>query len=151
MTDDIGHKVSTETEDDLKDRLRTLLGDNALAYVDLELPPATPPDEARKRHNARTARYKHAQALQQAPDSEAVRQATSNVLLSLLLANGPDGPALFRRAVKELTDAGYDQKESRHSLLRLLATYQERRTAWQRRTLQKLGRALVRQLRGNNP
>ena len=131
----------------LRKRLQALLGDDALAYVDLELPTQPAPDEARKKHNARTARYKQAQALQLAPDSEAVRQATSNVLLNMLLANGPATEAIFIRSLLELTDAGYDKNQSKAALLWLLATYQERRGAWHKRTRQKLGRALVKQLR----
>jgi hypothetical protein len=131
----------------LRKRLQALLGDDTLAYVDLELPPQPAPDKAREKHNARTASYKQAQALQLAPNSEAIRQATSNVLLSMLLAHGPATEAIFIRSMLELTAAGYDQEESKAALLRLLTTYPERRTAWQRRTRQKLGRAVVKQLR----
>lgn len=130
----------------LRKRLQALMGDDALAYLDLELPAQHAPDEAQKKHNARTAKYKATKALQLAPDSEAVRQATSNVLMSLLLANGLASPNLFRRSMQELVDAGYDQEESRTSLLRLLATFGERKQAWQRRTRQKLGRAIIEQL-----
>lgn len=144
---DEGSNSNTTDPDELRRRLRLLMGDDALAYIDLELPTQPGPDEARERHNARTARYKHDQALQLAPDSEAVRQATSNVLMRLLLANDADSPDLFRRAMQELIDAGYDQEEGRASLLRLLTTYKERRRAWQTRTRQKLARAVVKQLR----
>lgn len=143
-----GRKPATHDPAELRKRLQALLGDDTLAYVDLDLPTQSAPDEARKKkHNARTASYKQAQALLLAPDSEAVRQATSNVLLSVLLANGPYGPDLFRRALRELIDAGYDLEESRDSLLRLLSGYGDLREAWQRRTRQKLGRAVVKQLR----
>lgn len=73
----------THDSAELRQRLQALLGDDALANVDLELPIQPARDEVRAKHNARTARYKQTQALQMAPDSEAVRQATSNVLLSV--------------------------------------------------------------------
>ena len=150
MTDtkksDAGRKSATRDPAELRKYLQALLGEDALAYVDLELPTQPAPDEAKKKHNARTASYKQAQALQLAPDSEAVRQATSNVLLSVLLANGPDGPDLFRRALRELIDAGYDLEESRNSLLRLLSGYGDLREAWQRRNRQKLARAIAKEL-----
>jgi len=130
----------------LRKRLRDLMGDDALAYLDLQLPEQHAPDETQKKHNARTAQYKANKALQLAPDSEAVRQATSNILLGLLLANGPASPNLFRRSMQELVDAGYDQEESRTSLLRLLATFDDRKKAWQRRTRQKLARAIIKRL-----
>ncbi len=143
----VGSKLTTLSPAELRKRLQTLLGDDALAYVDLELPAHPNRDEAREKHNARTASYKQAQALQLAPDSEAVRQATSNVLLSMLRANGPATDSIFIRSMMELSEAGYDREESKAALLRLLGTYRERRAAWQRRTRQKLGRAVVKQLR----
>lgn len=149
-TQNAGNGVARRAHQDaaeLRERLRELVGDDALAYVDLELPPQPAPDEARKKHNARTAHYKQVQALHLAPDSEAIRQATSNVLLSLLLANGPATESIFIRSMLELTEAGYDKQESKAALLRLLRTYGKRRAAWQRRTRQKLGRAVVKQLR----
>jgi hypothetical protein len=151
MTDteksDAGRKSTTHDPAELRKRLQALLGDDALAYVDLELPTQSAPDEARKKHNARTASYKQSQALQLAPDSEAIRQATSNVLLGMLLANGPATESIFIRSMLELTEAGYDKEESKAALLRLLSSYGDLRQAWQRRTRQKLGRAVIKQLR----
>lgn len=126
---DEGSNSTTTDPDELRRRLRALMGDDALAYIDLELPAQLAPDEVRERHNARTALYKQNQALQLAPDSEAVRQATSNVLLGLLLSNGPATDSIFIRSLLELTEAGYDKEESKASLLRLLTTYKERRQA----------------------
>lgn len=142
-----GRKSTTHDPAALRKRLQALWGDDVFAYVDLELPTQSVPDEARKKHNARTASYKQSQALQLAPDSEAIRQATSNVLLGMLLANGPATESIFIRSMLELTEAGYDKEESKAALLRLLSSYGDLRQAWQRRTRQKLGRAVIKQLR----
>ena len=140
---------SSQSPEDLRKRLQALMGDDALTYLDFELPAKLPPDEARKKHNARTARYKRAQALQLAPDSEAVRQATSNVLLGLMLDAEKSSSSLFILSMKELIAAGYDQEASRASILRLLGSFEERKTAWQRRTRQKLGRVVIEKLRAS--
>lgn len=140
---------SSQSPEDLRKRLQALMGDDVLTYLDFELPAKLPPDEARKKHNARTARYKRAQALQLAPDSEAVRQATSNVLLGLMLDAEKSSSSLFILSMKELIAAGYDQEASRASILRLLGSFEERKTAWQRRTRQKLGRVVIEKLRAS--
>lgn len=139
-------KPAREDSAALRNRLRNLMGDDALSYLDLQLPEQRASDEAQKKHNARIAQYKANKALQLAPDSEAFRQATSSILLGWLLANASASPSLFRRSMQELVDAGYDQEESRTSLLRLLATFDDRKQAWQRRTGQKVGRAIIKQL-----
>ena len=139
-----------QTPETLQKRLQALMGEDILAYIDFELPPRQPPDEAQKKHAARTARYKQAKALQMAPDSEAVRQATSNVLLDLILDAEKASTRLFIRSIEELIEAGYDQEESRTAILRLLTSFAERRAAWHRRTRQKLGRAVIQKLRSQD-
>lgn len=139
-----------QTPETLRKRLQALMGEDILAYIDFELPPKQPPDEAQKKHAARTARYKQKKALQMAPDSEAVRQATSNVLLDLILDAEKASTRLFIRSMEELIEAGYDQEESRAAILRLLSSFPDRRAAWHRRTRQKLGRAVIQQLRSQD-
>lgn len=114
------------------------------------LPLSPQPDQARRKHNARTVRYKEAEALRGAPDSEAVRQATSNVLLSIMGLGGESAKGLLTLAMKELIEAGYDQEESRASILRLLADRDELAGNWKRRTRQKLARVVMAKLQAMN-
>lgn len=131
----------------LRDRLRALLGDDASADVNLELPTQSDRGDARTRHNVRTASYKLDQALRLVPDSEAVRHATSIVLLNLLLTQGVNTDKIVVRVIKELAEAGYDEEQSRAVLDRLLQKHEDLRQAWRRRTRQKLGRALIERLK----
>lgn len=135
------------TPEGLRKRLKALLGDDALAYIDFESPPKRPPDEARKKHNARTARYKQTKTLQLAPDSTAVQQAVSYAVFGLMSRQPQWSKSLFELTIKELFDAGYDAEESKAAFLRLLASVDERRTTWQRRSRQRLAAELIEQLR----
>jgi hypothetical protein len=136
-----------QTEQNLRERLKQLMGDDALGLIDLELPSSTSQNEAREKHNARTARYKRAKALDLAPDSEAIRQAASNILFTLLLTNHLASKTILNSTVGELEEAGYNREQSEAALMRLLASHQQLRTAWQTRSRQKLGRAVIKQLR----
>jgi hypothetical protein len=150
MTRDI--ESSTKTEIELKTQLRQLLGGDALAYVDLQLSDRTDGSDAQKKHNARTARYKKSQAMNLAPDSEAVTQACSYILLELIGRGGKSSGDMLIWTMKELIAAGYDQEESRASILRLIRNVDARKVSWQRRTRQRLGRQVIealRQARGN--
>lgn len=136
-----------QTEQNLRESLKQLMGDDALGLIDLELSSSTNQNEAREKHNARTARYKQAKALDLAPDSEAIRQAASNILFRLLLAKHSASETILKRTVGELEEAGYDKEQSKAALMRLLASHQQLRAAWQTRSRQKLGRAVIKQLR----
>ncbi|MCP8885031.1 hypothetical protein NIM87_16100 [Devosia sp. XJ19-1] len=135
---------------ELRKRLKVLLGDDALAYVDLDLPNQPARDEAREKHNARTAHYKQTQALQLAPDSEAVRIAASNVLLTLVRDKGDAAAILRALSIRELLEAGYDEAEGHIAFQRLMDELEDLRAAWYLRTRQKLSRAVVKQLRELN-
>lgn len=132
----------------LKERLRSLMGDDILAYIDrTDLDLQTASIETRQKHNARTANYKFTQAAMGAPDSEAVRIATSNVILELIARNGDSSKDLFQMAWKELVQAGYDQDQSNKSIRRLVADQDELKRNWQKRTRYKLGQVIIKQLR----
>ena len=133
--------------DALKLRLRNLMGEDAMAYLDLNFPQREVHTEAQKKHAARTARYKQEKTLQMAPDSAAVQQATSNAVFGLMSRQPQWAESLFLLSVKELIDAGYDEKESRAAFLRLLAGVDERRITWQRRTRQRLAAKVIERLR----
>ncbi|WP_152558327.1 hypothetical protein [Devosia sp. LC5] len=123
------------------------MGEDALAYLDLNLPEREVHTESQKKHSARTARYKQEKALQMAPDSAAVQQATSNAVFGVMSRQPHWADSLFRLSVKELIDAGYDEKESKAAFLRLFASVDERRITWQRRTRQRLAAKVIEQLR----
>lgn len=82
-----------------------------------------------------------------APDSAAVQQATSNAVFSLMSRQPHFAESLFKLSMKELTDAGYDTKESKAAFVRLLASVDERRITWQRRTRQRLAAKVIERLR----
>ena len=137
---------------DLETKLRHLLGNDALAYVDLQFPDRTEDNEAQKKHNARTARYKKSRALNLAPDSEAVAQACTYFLLRFISKGGESSVKVLTRVVNELSEAGYNQEESRASILRLVHDVDARESSWQLRSRQRLGRQVIealRQARGN--
>lgn len=144
--DDTSRK-KPEDADALKRRLRVLMGEDALAYLDLNLPERESPTEAHKKHAARTARYKQEKALQMAPDSAAVQQAVSFAVFGLISRQPEWSRGLFEHSIKELHDAGYDAEESKAAFLRLLASVDERRTSWQRRSRQRLAAKVIEQLR----
>lgn len=144
---DATSRKKPEDADALKQRLRVLMGEDALAYLDLNLPERESPTEAQKKHAARTARYKQEKALQMAPDSAAVQQAVSFAVFGLISRQPEWSRGLFEHAIKELHDAGYDAEESKAAFLRLLASVDERRTSWQRRSRQRLAAKVIEQLR----
>lgn len=131
----------------LKAKIRDLLGDDALAYADLQLPQRTGNDGARRKHNMRTARYKTEKALRLAPDSEAVSQACAYTVFTLLGGSGSSTERLLGWILDDLAAAGYDREESEAAILRLKQSASDRKAIWQKRTRQRLGRKAMDALR----
>jgi hypothetical protein len=138
---------AAKTATDLETKLSQLLGDDALALIDLQLPDQVNGSEAQKKHNARTARYKKSRALNLTPDSEAVAQACSYILLGVMSRGGKSSGDTLIRIMKELIAAGYDQEESRTSIIRLLTDVDARKSNWRLRTRQRLARQVTEALR----
>jgi hypothetical protein len=133
--------VETE-EQALLAKLGELMGDDLGALIDLELPGPREENVARRRHRERTAQYKTSVALNLAPDSEAVAQACSYMVIGHLAARGPE-TGVGDRLKRELAAAGYDPEECAAVVERLVEGVGRRREAWRRRTRQRLGMTIV--------
>lgn len=127
--------LSGEQRAALRERQRELIGDG-LEFLDLHLPEYGSA-KARAKHCARTARYKKEQILNGAPDSEAVRIAASNVLLTMV--RDSDEAAILRTlTTRELSKAGYNDEQGEIVFQRLLDDLDDLRVAWHRRSRQKM-------------
>lgn len=128
-------KLSGEQRAALRERQRELIGDG-LEFLDLHLPEhgAT---KAKAKHSARTARYKKEQILNGAPDSEAVRLAASNVLLTMV-RDSEEAAILRTLTTRELSKAGYNDEQGEIVFQRLLDDLDDLRVAWHRRSRQKI-------------
>lgn len=121
------------------------MGDDLGALIELELPGPPDESEARRRHRDRTARYKSSVALKLAPDSEAIAQACSYLVLANVAARGST-TTVGDRLKQELARAGYDAEESA-AIDRLVDGVARRREAWRHRTRQRLGMKIVEAVR----
>lgn len=127
--------LSGEQRAALRERQRELIGDG-LEFLDLHLPEHGAA-KAKAKHSARTARYKKEQILNGAPDSEAVRLAASNVLLTMV-RDSEEAAILRTLTTRELSKAGYNDEQGEIVFQRLLDDLDDLRVAWHRRSRQKM-------------
>lgn len=131
----------------LRAKLRRLMAEDAEAVLDFQVPEPAGSTKAAVGHRQRTARYKSQQLLALAPDSQAVAQACTYLVLWQLERRGREEPHFRRHLIESLTSAGYERDQVESTLDRLAIGVLRRRSMWQRGQIRKIATALAAAIR----
>lgn len=131
----------------LREKLAGLVAGDIEVVIDFEMPPPAGSTKSVAAHRARTAQYKSHQVLALAPDSQAIAQACSYLVLRSLSRNTSVAPELRERLIKILVSAGYQRNQIEATLGRLLIDVDRRQSMWQRGQVRKLSSALAAAIR----
>ena len=131
----------------MREKLARLVADDLHAVIDFEMPEPAGSTKAAAAHRRRTAYYKNAQLVALAPDSQAVAQACTYLVLLQLETQGNTAPAFRRFLIDTLIAAGYERGQVECTLDRLAVGVARRRTRWQRGQVRKLSSALAKAIR----
>ena len=132
----------------LREKLARLVADDFEAVINFEMPAPAGSSKAAEAHRKRTAQYKTTQLLALAPDSQAIAQACSYLVLRSLSSKSKVALELLERLVGILAAAGYERLETEAAIDRLLINLDRRQAMWQRSQVRKLASALASAIRG---
>lgn len=132
----------------LKEKLARLVADDLDAVIGFEMPAAAGSTEAAVAHRRRTAHYKAQQLVALAPNSQAIAQACTYLVLRSILSSSVGASEVRERLIGILLPAGYERSQIEAALARLLTDVERRQARWQRSQVRKLSTALAKAIRG---